>query len=457
MKYRYATKPYPHQVKALRKLLRNRGGGLQVPMRWGKSKVGVDFANCLHLLEGIERVLVVTVLSGVGVWENEIIKHTPEGIDLDWRIINFERTYDRVYEDRSWIAVPSQGLKHFDPDLIIVDESHHIGNPSTLASKMLYQLGKRARFRVIMTGTMFHRKPFYVYGQMRFMDPGIFGDVSFSAFKRRIAVFGGYAGYEVLRYQNLGWMMKQIKPYIHTEKYVQLRPPVVNPIYFHLTGENLQYYAEMEKESIIDVRGSQVISPIILSRHLRCQQIAGGWVKTEEGTYRRVGTCQRDVARDRLDEYMEQDIGQVVIGCRFTPEVYDAAVSAGKAGYRVLLFHGGLKRVERDRRVAAFQDSVRPTAFVAQLQTGKESIDLSVADTMMFYSLSESYVVHDQFSRRIEMYNEKRTLMYDYLIPRGTRTEVTFESLQQKRDVADLIAEDPDMVERITSQLKEDQ
>lgn len=456
MKYCYATKPYPHQVKALKKLLHNRGGGLQVPMRWGKSKVGVDFANCLHLTEGIERVLVVTVLSGVGVWENEIRKHTPEGIDLDWRIVNFERTYDRVYDERSWTAVPSASLREFDPDLIIVDESHHIGNPSTLASKMLYHLGKRARFRVIMTGTMFHRKPFYVYGQMRFLDPGIFGDVSFSAFKRRIAVFGGYGNYEVLRYQNLGWMMNQVKPHVHVEKYVRYREPVINPIYFHLTGANLEYYAEMEKESIIDVRGSQVVSPIVLSRHLRCQQIAGGWVKTEDGTYRRVGTCQRDIAQDRLSEYMEQSIEKAVIGCRFLPEIRDVAVAAQQAGYRILLFHGGLKGTERTSRVATFQKTKRPTVLIAQLQTGKESIDLSAADTMMFYSLSESYVVHDQFSRRIERYNEKRTLMYDFLIPRGTRTEVTFESLQQKRDVADLIAEDPDMVERITSQLKED-
>lgn len=35
MRYRFATKPYPHQKKALKFLLHNRGGGLQVPMRWG--------------------------------------------------------------------------------------------------------------------------------------------------------------------------------------------------------------------------------------------------------------------------------------------------------------------------------------------------------------------------------------------------------------------------------------
>jgi hypothetical protein len=36
--YRFKTRPYPHQVRALKFLLHHRGGGLQVPMRWGLSK-----------------------------------------------------------------------------------------------------------------------------------------------------------------------------------------------------------------------------------------------------------------------------------------------------------------------------------------------------------------------------------------------------------------------------------
>jgi len=42
----YRTKPYPHQRDALKFLLRNRGGGLQVPMRWGLSaRVGLELTS----------------------------------------------------------------------------------------------------------------------------------------------------------------------------------------------------------------------------------------------------------------------------------------------------------------------------------------------------------------------------------------------------------------------------
>src|SRR4051794_27667307 len=122
MRYSYKTRPYPHQVRALRFLLERRGGGLQVPMRWGKSKVAVDFASCMYLKEGVRRVLVVTVTSGLGVWEDQIAQHCPcncrildhhgqvlaeaPGLEqlrdgggipvLEFMLVNYQNTYARL-------------------------------------------------------------------------------------------------------------------------------------------------------------------------------------------------------------------------------------------------------------------------------------------------------------------------------------------------------------------------
>jgi hypothetical protein len=67
--------------------------------------------------------------------------------------------------------------------------------------------------------------------------------------------------------------------------------------------------------------------------------------------------------------------------------------------------------------------------------------------------LPESLVIHDQFRARIEKYDEKRTLLYDYLIATGTRDEVTWMALRMKTDVARLLLKRPDIVERITARL----
>jgi hypothetical protein len=447
-------------------------------MRWGKTKVAVDFAAAMSMLEQVRNVLVFCPLSVVGVWEDELRRHCPTpwvlvdelgnsyaagngegeyGVEerwdwpvMRWMVMNFDRSYDRWRdpEDGTWFPVPNKQLEEFKADLIIVDESHHIGNPSAVVSKHIYQLGRKARFRLIMTGTMFHRKPFYVFGQFKFLDPSLFG-TSFSSFKKKIAVFGGYGGYEVLRYINLSWMMRRIRPWVHIEKYVPPRNAVVNVLRFHLTGSNLSHYVKMEKESIIEVGGEEVISPIVLSRHLRCQQIAGGWIKTDT-RYRRVGDDKYKIGTDRIAEYAEQEIDKFVVGCRFIPELRDAATAAKKAGYKVLLLHGGLSKEERTKRIKSFKVTEERCAFISQISAGKEGIDLSAASVMLFWSLPESFVEFDQFRHRIYKFNEKRTLMYDYLVAWGTRDQVTFEAIKRKEDVARFITSNPKLVEKIT-------
>lgn len=448
MKYRFNTKPYPHQVRALKFLLRNRGGGLQVPMRWGKTKVAIDWVNCLALTDHVQRVLVVCPLSVTSVWPDEIDKHTrPASLFVEWKIINYEQLWTRRKVRDTVIALPNRELEKFNADVVIIDESHRIGNPSTLACRHACKIGQRARYRLIMTGTMFHRKPFYVFGQAKFYDPSIFG-TAFGPFKKRIAVFGGYGGYEILKYTNLRWMMRKMKPWVFIEKYVPPRDTAVNVLKFNLTGEGLATYAHMETESMIEVNGEALVSPIVLSRHLRCQQIAGGWVKMR-GLYVRVGKDKRQFALERFKEYEEQDIQKIVVGCRFIPELADVVDIARQCGYRVVLMHGGT--VDRGKRIQFFQQTDKPCVFIAQIGTGAEGIDLSAADTMMFYSLSESFLTHDQFSRRIEKFEDTRVLQYDYVIARGTRDEVTFEALQLKQDVARFIVDHPARVERITA------
>jgi hypothetical protein len=246
--------------------------------------------------------------------------------------------------------------------------------------------------------------------------------------------------------------MGKIKPWCYIEKYVPPRNAVTSIIPIKLTGRNADVYRKMEREAIAEVTGGETEADIILTKHLRCQQIAGGWAKRTDGKYVRVGTDKMRLAASRINEYWEQGVSKVVIGCRFLPELRDVAAISRKAGYRVILFHGGLpKGPKRYRRVEVFQGTSQPVIFVAQIQAASESIDLSAADTLAYYSLPESYIDYMQFGARIEKYNEKRTLLRDHFIATGTRDEVTYESLKEKRDVSDFIADDPERVERIVA------
>ena len=76
--YKFKTKPYHHQVKALKKLLKNKwGGALLMEPRTGKTKVLIDYASIMHLRGYVNRVLVFCPAGVMGVWEEELPVHCP--------------------------------------------------------------------------------------------------------------------------------------------------------------------------------------------------------------------------------------------------------------------------------------------------------------------------------------------------------------------------------------------
>jgi hypothetical protein len=92
---------------------------------------------------------------------------------------------------------------------------------------------------------------------------------------------------------------------------------------------------------------------------------------------------------------------------------------------------------------------------VCQVDAVHEAIDLSAADTWLWWNLSEKYLTYDQACARIKRYRDKRTLQYDYLIPEGTAIELAYESLQAKEDVAHYMVSNPSAVERIIGKYAE--
>jgi hypothetical protein len=473
MKYTFRTKPWPHQVKAFKFLFgemsRTGSAGMQIPMRYGKSKIMIDVFSALHLKHGITRVMVCTTTSGLGVLEREIRLHCPypsriisyNGLvteppvepAITWLVIHHAILYGRDYDwgesAREWKPGPNHMIEDFDPEAIAIDESHKIGDPSSMQCKMAYRYGKRARFRLTMTGTMFHRAPLGTFGQMKFMDDSVFG-THVTPFRRMYVKFGGYGNYQIVGYRNLKHLSRRIKRKVFVQEHLPFQAPVVTttPVYL---DESLPVYREMERESVVTVQGHDIVAPIILTKHLRAQQIAGGWVKTEEGQYLRVGREKMNALTDKLMVMHEEGIDKVVVGCRFIPELPDIARAARAAGYAFVALHGGVPRGNvREQRIAAFNEATQPTVFVAQIQAAAEAIDLSSASALIFYSMPESYVLYDQFKSRIFKFREKRTLLIDHIIAMGTRDVVTYLAMKLKQDVAEFLLQRPELVERIT-------
>jgi hypothetical protein len=469
-------------------------------VRWGKTKTAIDAASILFLKGEVSRVLVTTTTSGIGVWEAEIPKHSAvpweirlnesgpfgdvhAGVGVDeyadrgpliWHVVNYENTFERLYEipepcpkhdrftkgctdceearraARSWMPAIRKDLKKYAANFLISDEIHKLGRPGTLQSKMVFNYAKSAK-RLVLTGSGFHRKILMVFGQFKIMNPSIFG-TAYRQFENAHAIKGGYLNKEIKRYKGLGKIKKAVRENVYYAKDVP-GGPVRQEIVPVRLEESAAAYEKMAAESIIALGEDRITAPVVLTRHLRLMQIAGGWVKTERGVYKRIGREKARAFEDWLTLMLEQDVNKIVIGCRFIPELADIAKIAERVGYKRLLLHGGVPRGrERERRIAAFSDTDQPVVFISQVSAGKEAIDLSAASTLAYYSMPESYLDFYQFNGRIKKYKETRTLAYYFFLARHTQDQVNYLAMKLKKDVADLILERPDIVERITAQ-----
>jgi superfamily II DNA or RNA helicase len=199
--YKWRTKPYRHQVAAVKSAIAqlDKTGGFALLMepRTGKTKTSIDLASIYHLRGAVNRVLVVCPVGVIDVWINEIRTHCPYrfritvwdkdgrkeielprwGQDvLDFVIIN----YDAFSAPGAIISKPGQPVRRsrtrggrftvkkqltkWQPQMIILDESHRIKTPSakktTALWSMCYDQNDQAKipYRLILTGTVFTKK-----------------------------------------------------------------------------------------------------------------------------------------------------------------------------------------------------------------------------------------------------------------------------------------------------------
>jgi hypothetical protein len=500
--YKFKTKPYKHQVQALKKLLEvGWGGALLMEPRTGKTKVAIDWVSILHQAGRVNRVLVAAPLSVLEVWVDEIHTHCPfkyrvifwdkEGrkevplppwghSDLVFVLVNLDAfsTPGRIMgKDEFGATIRSDrkggrfdvknALTKWSPQAMIVDESHRIKTPSARKTSMIQRLGKVAPYRAILTGTPItkRKRAYDVYSQWKFLNPHSallkqqYGEdegephtaATFKAEYGRWVQMDGYTKW--INNKNL----RRLHRLLHDESFAVTRaecydlpprlPDQIIPV--HLTGETADVYRQMAEEMIARLKSGEITeAPIALVQGMRLAQIAGGLVKTTpldggEGKLIRIGTDKLEVLEDLLEDLYDAD-EKVVLGARFRADI--AAIVAAHKKLKVPIYelHGGIPSSERKSQwgPAGFQGHSAPCALIGQPAASSLGIDLSTSATMIWYSLTNSWTDFTQFEDRIAL--AKVSTSYNYLIAQGTVDELIYETLQGDGDLGRAILQQPD-------------
>jgi hypothetical protein len=466
-KYPFKTRPRAHQVRAMQKLVKQGGGGLFAPMRSGKTKIAIDWACAMHLKHGVTRVLVVThTPTTFGVWRSEIRKHCPlpyaveiqdlpddPTADIQFLIINVQQVYSRQAQFNrkgrrtGWNPIENQALYDWAPEVLIVDESTCIGDPTAVQTRFLYRLQREldVRYKLIISGTPLHRKILMAFGQFKILDETIFG-TNWGNFKREYAMWGGWEGTKLIKYINVRRFRKKIEPHVFQMRHVPRVPAIHQVVPVTLEPKARSMYDKMANNRVVHVGGEEVKADLIVTKLLKEAQLASGFIRSESGVWYRTSSAKRKAYGDRLSDYKDDGKRKVVVFSRFLPTLRDIALESKAQGYKVLLLHGGMTHEARERSYARFAEAKGHWVFVSQISTGSMGIDLSAANTCVYYSLTESLLHYDQSLARIRKYKEERVLAYDYLLAEGTIDELMLLALREGMDLVDFVLKHPDLI-----------
>ena len=422
-------KLYKHQLRALEKLPKE-GGYLAFEQGLGKTMTAIKYA----MENNYEQIFVIAPAIALGVWRQELAL---EGFDADlptgtrkekaedirnrtavFTVLNYEALLEPAVE---------KALLARKPDLIIVDEAHKVKSSSARRSKVMHRLGKTTP-ALLLSGTPITKNLLDLYSQYKVIDPDIWGGLSWTKFRYKYGIWGGYGGYELLGYNNTEELKEKIAPWTivaRKEDTLDLPTKTFTTVPVSL-GQYSQEYMTMAREGAND----EWLTSNPLEKALRLSQISGR-AKTE---------ATAAFVRDLLE--MGE---QVVLYARFLDELSDLADEL-----EVPALTGSTKQADRDIMVADFQSGELPV-FLSQIQAGSTGITLTAASNMVYHSLTFAYEDFSQSQDRIHRIGQDRPVNYYIMTTEGPRGGQTIDglvlrALQNKEDIASMVTADPSLL-----------
>lgn len=506
MKYKWRVRPYPHQVRAIRKLIRNGwGGALLMEPRTGKTKVIIDYACILNKAGRIRKVMVVcpnrvmgvwarqihensTVVSQVVVWDRDGRKNKltdpPAGIDLQWVIINYEAfgAPGAILRDRKtgkarkkngrYVRSKARGGRYDvmkalrgwlsgEDALGVLDESHKIKAPSGRAANMIVRTHPLFSYRVLATGTVVTKakRSHDIYMQWKWLNPERFADWP------TVEDFKNNTGRWIERNGFPQWVgeradgMAVLKERIHQDAFAITRRDALLPgheidteiVPVPLTPKTARVYDDMAQQMVAEIqvakdRKETIEASIVLVQALRLAQITSGIGKTDTGKMYRIGKEKLMVLQDYVDDAVEHD-EKLIIVARFKPDLAGIArLCRDRFGIPTFELRGGIPRSQVDDDLVAFERYGGCAAYVVQPQAGSLGVDMRTAPRMIWYSLTSSWVDYTQTNDRNALFDGLRT--QTFLLGQSTVDFVMYQALQEDGDVARYITRKPETLLR---------
>ena len=464
MNYKFKTKPYAHQLKALEMSWEKKAFAYFMEMGTGKSKVLIDNVAMLYDKGKINGVLIV---APKGVYKNwyssEIPTHLPDHIEkvsVLWQanITKLQqKNLDTLFKTGTDLHILCMNVEALSTKkgvdfaakfinshntMMAIDESTTIKNPEAKRTKNIVMLGVHAKYKRILTGSPVTKSPLDLYKQCEFLDPWLLDHNSYYSFRTRYAImktanFGGRSVQIVVGYRNLGELSDKLKNFSYRvlkDDCLDLPKKTFMKRVVQLTPDQNKVYTQMKKEALAILNGKMLTTANALTQLMRLQQITCGHFKADDGTVQQLKSNRLDELVDVLCEIE----GKAVIWAHWQSDVQqiiDALVD--EFGHDCYVDYYGLTPSdERQKNIKRFQEDDKCRFFVGTPQTGGYGITLTAASNMIYYSNGYDLEKRQQSEARIDRIGQEKPMTYIDIMAEDTVDMKIVKSLRQKVNIA---------------------
>ena len=462
MHYKYKSKPFAHQKKALEMSWDKEVFAYFMEMGTGKSKVLIDNIAMLYNAGKINGALIVAPKGVYKNWfDGEIPNHMPDYIEKKvglWKTKPDDKALKPLFSTGAELHILIMNVEAFSTKkgvefaakflashktLMGVDESTTIKNPSAKRTQNILRLSKHTKYRRILTGSPVTKSPLDLYSQCQFLDPFLLDQSSYYVFRTRYAIcrkinVSGRSVEIVVGYRNLAELSDKLKGFSYRvlkDDCLDLPKKTFVKRTVELTDEQKKVYKQMKEEAIAFLNGKMVTSATVITQLMRLHQITCGHFRSNDGKV-------QDLKSNRINQLMnilEEMEGKAVIWAhyRYDIEKIVAAISKEYGENSVVTYYGDTSTDDRQKAIKKIQDKDSSVRFIIGTpQTGGYGITLTGASTMIYYSNGYDLEKRQQSEARIDRIGQEKPMTYIDLICEDTVDTKIVESLRSKVNIA---------------------
>lgn len=475
------TKPYKHQVEALKRCVGKEYFALL--MQQGTGKTWVTIARALYEWErGRIDSLVVLAPKGVYLnWLGELELHLPEDVHENMEICwwssyrtkavidGLTRQLEPVEQDGELkplrvmlmnieaLSTKKSGSKRLkDKDkltayeyledylqankcLLVVDESTTIKDKGSTRTKQLMQLRNFAAYRMILSGMPVPKAPTDLFSQCLFLKRGCIPYTSMVTFEAEFSIkerktFGPRSFMQTVGYKNLDYLQDLLKPFtfrVTKKECLDLPDKIYQVQYIELTDEQKKLYNQLAKTFRAETEDGQVTTTLhAMTRVMRLHQIVCGHIPSDDPD--RVISDIKSNRFEALLETLARHDGQAIVWASYRRDFEKLATGLRAAGLRVSEYWGGVDQDEREAGEKLFKAG-KTDVMLANPGVGGRGRTWTMASLAVYYSNVYNYEFREQSEDRNHRIGTHESPLYVDFIVKGTVDEDIVMNLRDKK------------------------